>query len=214
MSQENRKKDATEQPAIDSANSHQEDSSLSMPRIVSAPVEGESGMRASVGSGGKAHLCSTGPRSIQGKRISSRNALVYGFFSRELVQMHLKTEDRRSYRKLFNTFVQELNPFGQLELIQIELMTNHLYQYLRLLRHMDAMRGDKNPCAATTFTIPSNHKGGWLDDLPSLEKLERYQRCESHILRSFYRAQAELERLQKIRLGEQVPPRLTVDINN
>ena len=186
-----------------------------MAKIVSDQVTGESEVRPSVDPSGKPHIGSAGPRTAQGKRISSRNALVHGFFSRELVLMHLKREDRRSYLKLFNTFVQELDPFGQLELVQIELMTNYLYQYKRLSRHMAAMRGGKIiDLSVHEYVDASKDKGGWVDDLPSLDILEKYQRCESHILRSFYRAQAELERLQKIRLGEQVPPRLTVDINN
>jgi hypothetical protein len=151
---------------------------------------------------------STGPRTIQGKKISSRNSLVHGFYARELIQSHLKKSDRKTYLKLFNGFVEELNPVGQSELIQIELMTNYLYLHLRLLRVLSVLRGSDNS------SLFSKDVHGWQDDLPSLEKVEQFQQCENHILRNYYRARTEFERLKKTRLGEDILPRLTVDINN
>lgn len=45
-------------------------------------------------------------------------------------------------------------------------------------------------------------------------QLEWLQKYEAHILRQYYRALAELERLQRMRLGDGVPPRLVVEVNN
>ena len=84
---------------------------------------------------------STGPRTEQGKRISSKNALQHGFYSRELVRLHLRKEDRKSYLKLFDGILRDWNPVGQSELIQVELMTNYLYQLLQLRRLLSTMRG-------------------------------------------------------------------------
>jgi hypothetical protein len=140
---------------------------------------------------------SPGPRTVQGKRISSQNALTHGFFSRDLIRGHLHTKDRRAYLRLFNGFLEELKPDGQSEFIQVELITNHLYQYRRLFlmaNEFGPLEEDSGPDDALT--------------------VEKFQRCESHILKNFYRAKAELERLQRIRLGEKVPARLMVDINS
>lgn len=53
----------------------------------------------------------------------------------------------------------------------------------------------------------------WRNELPPLDELEKFQRCESHILRNYYRAMSEFQRLQETRLGKRVLPRLHVDIN-
>src|SRR5579863_1795941 len=157
---------------------------------------------------------STGPRSTHGKNISSRNAVTNGYFSKELISVHLRKKDRKSYLKLLSRFLEQYDPIGQTELVQVELMTFHLHQYVRLMRHMSIMSGDSDlTTLVANLGAISKDKNGWLDDLPKLELLEKYQKYEAHILRNFYRSQAELERLQKVRRGEQVLPRVTVDIN-
>ena len=39
----------------------------------------------------------TGPRTAQGKPRSSKNAIKHGFFSREMVRVHIHKEDRQEY---------------------------------------------------------------------------------------------------------------------
>jgi hypothetical protein len=158
---------------------------------------------------------STGPRTIQGKRISSRNALAHGFFAKEVMHDHLRRKDRGLFKKIFNGFIREQNPVGQSELAQIELMAMFLYQYVRLFRVATALRGGSISQLLTdsvTFTDKDSHE--WLQALPDLEVFEKLQRCENHILRHFYRARAELERLQALRMGEKSPAHLTLDINS
>jgi hypothetical protein len=46
--------------------------------------------------------------------------------------------------------------------------------------------------------------------LPSFDDVEWLHRCESHILRQYYRALYELERLQSLRLGRPSPPTLRI----
>jgi hypothetical protein len=46
--------------------------------------------------------------------------------------------------------------------------------------------------------------------LPSAEVLEKIQRYETKLQRQMYRAMAQLERLQRIRKGEDVPPPMAV----
>jgi len=128
--------------------------------------------------------------------------------------MLLPRKDRKPYLKLLNDFIQDRNPIGPSELVQVEFIAIHPSQYRRLLRLMADLSGVETINSMLGSVGFSQDSHGGRDDMPSLENLEKLQRCENHILRNFYRAQAELERLQRIRLGEKVPARLTLDINN
>jgi len=164
---------------------------------------------------------STGPRTARGKRISSRNALKHGFFSRELVLRHLlNKEDQKDFVQVLKGLRDDWKPVGQSELIQVELMANHLQQYKCILRFRRALRGNasttSDPIAnalSRSVEIDAKVCEEWRLELPPLIDLEKFQRCENQCLRNYYRAMSELERLQRIRLGQQVLPRLTVDLN-
>jgi len=49
--------------------------------------------------------------------------------------------------------------------------------------------------------------------LPPIEKLDKILRYETALDRQFYRAMNQLERLQRMRSGEQVPPPLTMEVS-
>jgi hypothetical protein len=53
----------------------------------------------------------------------------------------------------------------------------------------------------------------WRLDLPPLGLLAQFHRAEHHCLHHYNRAAAELERLQRMRLGEKVMPRISLDVN-
>jgi len=115
--------------------------------------------------------------------------------------------------KLLDGLLRDWNPVGQSELIQVELMAGHLYQHLRLLRFFSATRGGI-ASVDETLRVAGKDPHGWRDDMPILDTLEKLQRAEAHILKNVYRAQGELERLQRMRLGERVPSRVMVDVNS
>ena len=48
---------------------------------------------------------------------------------------------------------------------------------------------------------------------PSVETLEKIQRYETKLERQLYRAMAHLERIQRMRRGEAVPPPLSVEVS-
>lgn len=50
--------------------------------------------------------------------------------------------------------------------------------------------------------------------LPNFDDFEWLQQCEGHILRQYYRAGAELERLQRMRLRLPPPPTIKVDVSS
>jgi len=49
--------------------------------------------------------------------------------------------------------------------------------------------------------------------LPSIEVLDKIMRYETKLERQMYRAMNQLERLQRLRQGEAVPPPLTLDVS-
>jgi len=50
--------------------------------------------------------------------------------------------------------------------------------------------------------------------LPSLEVLDKIMRYETKLERQMYRAMNQLERFQRRRRGEAVPPPLTMDVSD
>jgi hypothetical protein len=55
---------------------------------------------------------STGPRTVPGKRTSSRNAVKHGMFSAEVIALY---ENSEHFRARVECLVRELNPLGSLE---------------------------------------------------------------------------------------------------
>jgi len=166
----------------------------------------------------KSHARSTGPRTAEGKRRSSMNAMKKGFFSQELIrsQAHLSKEERRTYLRILGGLTEAWNPVGPDEHMLLELMAIQAYQYIRFLRLTSASRADFSLDLGRVPKFESRNDQQfkiWLHDLPPLEDLEKLQRIEQHIWKSYFRAQSELERRQAIRQGEKALPRFALDVN-
>jgi len=149
---------------------------------------------------------STGPRTAGGKRRSSQNAYKHGFFSKEILRFHLRKEDRRGYRKTLKELCETWDPVGESEKIQIELIAFHLQQLKRVLRLMTARRATALPFVLVDRCESAERSPAiidrWLQDLPPLDELDRFQRYQDRVLRNYYQGHSELERLQKMRCGE------------
>jgi hypothetical protein len=72
----------------------------------------------------------TGPRTEQGRKRSSRNALSYGLFSSAVI---LPGESERLYKKLLRGFVKSLQPEGGLEMHLVEKLAQIAWRHRRLL---------------------------------------------------------------------------------
>jgi hypothetical protein len=148
---------------------------------------------------------STGPRTAHGKRRSSRNACKHGFFAKETLKAHLPKKDRREYSRRLKRLRESWKPEGESEHIQIELMAHSLYKFKQLLRISTVRKaGLGGFCILdgdTSSQMDAATLARWHQELPSLDDFEKLQRYESHISKSYYRAQDQLERLQKNRLG-------------
>ncbi len=81
-------------------------------------------------------LVSTGPRSIEGKAITAKNAIKHGIFARELVVSDGDgKENREEYDKLFQQLVEDLNPEGQMEVLLVEKIAVNYWRLKRLVRY-------------------------------------------------------------------------------
>lgn len=164
------------------------------PESLRSPSSEESDMSVSRTTSNMGKSRSTGPRTTRGKRRSSKNAIKHGFFSRELIQLHLRKEDKKHYMNVLRGLFKAWQPIGQSEVIQVELMAFHLQQQKRLVRLMSALRSGKPGFLLgdgfTSSDTEPEVADRWLRDLPPLEDLDKFQRYENHVLRNYYRAQA------------------------
>jgi hypothetical protein len=79
---------------------------------------------------------------------------------------------------------------------------------------MDKEINERSKGAIDVCEETHNQVHRWKSEFPPIEHFDKLQRYENHILRNYYRAMSELERQQKVRLGEKVPPRVIVELQN
>lgn len=81
-------------------------------------------------------LVSTGPRTLEGKAITAKNAIKHGVFARELVISDGDgKENREEYDRLFQQLVDDLNPEGQMEVLLAEKIAVNYWRLKRLVRY-------------------------------------------------------------------------------
>jgi len=126
---------------------------------------------------------STGPRTPEGKAISSQNALKHGLSARDVV---LKDDqEREDFAALQTGLAADLNPDGTLE----TLIFNRLLRASWDLRRVERMEVEQ---AADGIDL--------LDDI--CLRLERLARYKMRAERSFYRAHREITALQAERRAQ------------
>jgi hypothetical protein len=137
-----------------------------------------------------------GPRSEIGKAIASRNALKHGIFANAMV---LTSDLRQMYDSLLSGLREDLKPIGTLEEVLVEKLAVLIWRYRRLIFTETAEAG------GDPFKFDSNADSKVLD---------RFPRYEASIERSFDRTLTQLERIQRMRLGQPVAPPIKVDISS
>lgn len=177
----------------------------------------------------------TGPRTVKGKRISSKNALRHGFFSREIVvHSELWSEDRKEFKRLFRSYWNQFKPKGPAEFHLLEIVVAALWRLRRLFRaegggilsarkhialspsNLERLRVELDPSASRENLEAAEEE--WEAESDILERRTAIpnnflilQRYEAHILRVLYRALNELQRLQETRRELTLPPPRVVD---
>jgi hypothetical protein len=135
---------------------------------------------------------SAGPTTAAGKAISSQNAVKHGLLAKRL--MRLNDENAEDFAYVLARLRQDLQPVGILEETLVERVAYECVRTAAAARYC---------CDAARFVV--NTSG------PGPGNLMRY---ESMIARQFSQAIHELERLQRLRRGEDVPAPLNVQISH
>lgn len=174
-----------------------------------------------------------GPATVEGKSMSKMNALRHGILSAEavLTRGELK-ESREELEALRDQLFRDLQPVG---LIEIMLVDKLLMLYWRHRRVVRAERGaieaqtvgfwtdrlnTRHICSLMPVHFPKSEEEADTEDeaaldrsaLPNQEELEKIQRYERTIERGFLLTLHELQRVQKLRLGEAVPMVAALDV--
>jgi hypothetical protein len=140
---------------------------------------------------------STGPRTKQGKGKSKQNATKYGIFSQVVA---LKGESRAEVNALRNGLLDYFKPEGTMEEVLVDKLTAYLWRQRRLIVAETEADGRLNE-SIVQFN----------DGSPKLDVLLRY---ETTLDRSIDRILGQLERYQRMRLGQQVPPPINVNVSH
>jgi hypothetical protein len=133
---------------------------------------------------------STGPRTAAGKAISSRNAVKHGLLSARLTQ--LNDQNAKDFAHVLAILQQDLQPVGVWEEILVEKIA---YEYFRIA----AAAQHYNDAALYVVNTSGGGPGNLL-------------RYDSMINRQLFQAINQLERLQRLRRGEDIPAPLNVQV--
>lgn len=149
-------------------------------------------------------LQSTGPKSSEGKCVSSRNSLKHGLLSKDLL---LREEKRPELEAFRNRVYSTLQPQGELEEVLIERIINAVWRLKRIVRFEVFIFETKDHFTEDGIRKPCQMFYGSTGS--AFTMLSRY---ESMLERSFYKALHELQRLQAMRLGQSVMLPIAIDI--
>ena len=148
-------------------------------------------------------LKSTGPKTISGKEISSKNSLKHGLLSKELIIREEKPKELEFFK---NNLYSSLMPVGCIEELLVEKIINSAWRLKRILEIEKELFNKK---AYPEWEQLNQSFKGFNGDC--MTKIYRY---ESMLERNFYKALHELQRIQGMRLGQDVLAPITIDINS
>ena len=135
---------------------------------------------------------STGPKTVAGKAMSSRNAVKHGLLSARLTQ--LNDQNAKDFAHVLAILQHDLQPVGVLEEILVEKIA---YEYFR----MAAAAQHYNDAALYVVNTSGAGPGNLL-------------RYDSMINRQLFQAINQLERLQRLRRDEDVPTLLNMQVSH
>jgi hypothetical protein len=149
---------------------------------------------------------STGPTSAQGKRAASRNAVKWNLFSELVV---LADEDQKAFDGFARRIMTDLHPVGALETALADAIVACLWRWRRL-----------HGIEAGLLTMYRTYEGAdrglataFAHDASQMDSMGRLTRYETSLERRFLRLLHELQRLQAVRAGVNVPPPAVVDVD-
>lgn len=140
---------------------------------------------------------STGPKTAEGKANASKNAIKHGIYSNAML---LKSESRSDYDALLIGLRDYFKPVGMFEEILVEKLAVLIWRHRRLV-----------------ITEKDEIENGGLSLVLVVEQpnvLDRFPRYETSIDRAFDQTLTQLERYQRMRLGQPVVPPIKLDISS
>ena len=161
-------------------------------------------------------LKSTGPKTVNGKVSIRQNNLKHGILAREVVIPAGKGEESQGdFDDLLANLQEYYEPEGFVEEVLVEKIGVCHWRLARVLRcetgairsRMDRIGSFMDPDEDEISGIEAEIAAHSLPDLTKTEILVRYERM---LERELYRAMRQLERLQRQRRGEAVPPPISV----
>ena len=141
---------------------------------------------------------STGPKSAEGKRASSRNACKHGLYASTLL---LPEEDAEQYAALCDLYEEEFQPQGLFELNLVEELLACKWKQMRLNTiergvydvPRDFLKRFRMPQPTITDILMESGRDRTLD------RVYRVSQMESRLKREYNRAAKELRQLQSDR---------------
>ncbi len=138
-----------------------------------------------------------GPRTAQGKRPAKYNAVKHGILSNAVLE---DRESKAEYDRLLKGFIDYFQPEGAPEEILVEKLATLFWRYRRLLR-------------TETVEIADSAEGGESEMTLTSWNADEFIRYEVNLERAIDRTLVQLERLQRMRLGQPVPPPVKVQLS-
>ena len=155
---------------------------------------------------------STGPRDTTSTRL---NAVQHGLLAKGITEL----DDAVEYESLLERLKQTYRPFGDLEMFFAQRIAFHMIRLQRAGRlEAECLPAEIHPpVKASLFdlTEPAIVEPGLpaaVGALGAMSLASGFQRYDTAIENKLYRAINQLERLQRTRKGEFVPPPETIDV--
>lgn len=139
---------------------------------------------------------STGPRTTQGKRSSSRNAEKHGLLSKDLViRSGEGKESRKEFNQLLEELIEDFQPQNRAELSLVETIAICDWRYRRTLRAEagEIINGFVDESRVALNSVPSHRS------IPGADAVSKILRYQTTIHRQKMQALQMLEKLQQRR---------------
>ena len=169
--------------------------------------------QAQMASNRKNARLSTGPRTPEGKAVSSQNALRHGALSTQVI---LPDEDPEAFAALSQQVTAQLAPDGPVDDVFVERAIVSIWRLRRAVRMETAVIAQRTREA--TVALAESQRGGdplavaVIRDATGADTLSKLSRYETTHERALYRALHELERRQAARHGQAVAPPAVIDL--
>jgi len=160
---------------------------------------------------------STGPKTPEGKKRASRNAVKHGLLARQiLIDDGDPNEKPKDFDQLLAALTNDYQPADTREQLLIERVAVCYWRLRRAYRFeaqaiRDQREGPKDLASQMIASINPTERDPYEYILPKMDQLNKLLRYETVISRELNRALNQLTRLQKARSGDSSAPSLATE---